>query len=120
MSLVALGLLGSCASTRHIAPDERLLTKTKITYPKESSEVLRELESYITQKPNHKLFGLFNWSLGLYNLNDLSSNSFVNRQLRRWGTPPVVYNPEETEQSRRNLTTAMYNAGYLRALHGLP
>lgn len=115
MGLFAIYLLASCSSTRYITSGERLLTKSKITYPDDPHEGIQDLESYITQKPNHKLFGVFNWSLGIYNLNNLSSNSFINRQLRRWGTPPVIYSPEETEQSMRNLTSAMYNAGYLRA-----
>lgn len=115
--LLCIGLLslGSCSPTRYVGQGERLLTQVRLTQAREGELHLDEYTSYIAQQPNHRLFGLFNWSLGIYNLSDLKSNSFINRNLRRLGSPPVILNPEEAEYSRLNLTTALYNAGYLNA-----
>ncbi len=78
---------------------------------------IREIDllPYITQKPNSKLFGKFNWRLGIYNLSKRNSTSWLNRRLRAWGEAPVIYEDAEGEAERNNLTTALYNMGYLDA-----
>lgn len=118
-TLLALGLaLTACSTTKYVGEGSYLLTKVAIrvdSLEAEEREELGTLEAFLPQRPNTKLFGLFDWSLGLYSLSNPKSNSFIHRQLRKWGEPPVLYNAEEAEFGRANLTAAMYNKGYLKA-----
>ena len=116
---LALGLaLPSCSTTKYVGDGSYLLTKVTIqvdSLDQTEREQLGDLESFLPQRPNTKLLGLFDWTLGLYSLSNPKSNSFLNRQLRKWGDPPVLYSAEEAEFGRANLTAAMYNMGYLKA-----
>lgn len=81
------------------------------------AEGIREVEllPYLSQRSNTKLFGRFNWSLGIYNLSRKGSNAWLSRRLRAWGEAPVIHNAEEAEAGRLNLASALYNMGYLDA-----
>ena len=120
-SALILGLLlilASCSTTRHVEPGSYLLSKVSIrvdSLPPAELEQLGDLTTFLPQQPNTKLLGLFDWTLYVYSLSNPKSNSFVSRQLRKWGDPPVLYNAEEAEFGRANLTAAMYNLGYLKA-----
>ena len=116
---LVLGLaLASCSTTKYVGDGSYLLTKVTIqvdSLDQIEREQLGDLESFLPQRPNTKLLGLFDWTLGLYSLSNPKSNIFLNRQLRKWGDPPVLYSAEEAEFGRANLTAAMYNMGYLKA-----
>ncbi len=116
---VAFSLLfASCALTKHIQEGDYLLSRVNIHVDSLSSterEELGELSNLIPHQPNRRFLGLFRWTLALHNLNNPKSNSFINRQLRRWGDAPVIFNPTEAEFGRANLTAMMYNLGYLNA-----
>ena len=120
-SALILGLLlilASCSTTRHVEPGSYLLSKVSIrvdSLPPAELEQLGDLTTFLPQQPNTKLLGLFDWTLYVYSLSNPKSNSFLSRQLRKWGDPPVLYNAEEAEFGRANLTAAMYNLGYLKA-----
>lgn len=114
--LLALGGI-SCVSTRYVADSEMLLSKVKIEADSslnESGIKVGSLVNHLSQRPNRKLFGVFNWSLGIYNLSG-SNNSWLNRRLRRWGDPPVIFNNEETQRSATSLSAILYNHGYIEA-----
>ena len=117
--ILALGLLlTACSTTKYVGDGSYLLTKVAVrvdSLGEEEREELGSLGAFLPQRPNAKLLGLFDWSLGLYSLSDPKSNNFIDRQLRKWGEPPVLYSPEEAEFGRANLTAAMYNKGYLKA-----
>ena len=120
-SALILGLLlilASCSTTRHVEPGSYLLSKVSIrvdSLPPAELEQLGDLTTFLPQQPNTKLLGLFDWTLYVYSLSNPKSNSFLSRQLRKWGDPPVLYNAEEAEFGRANLSAAMYNLGYLKA-----
>ena len=86
---LALGLaLSSCSTTKYVGDGSYLLTKVTIqvdSLDQTEREQLGDLESFLPQRPNTKLLGLFDWTLGLYSLSNPKSNSFLNRQLRKWG-----------------------------------
>lgn len=110
--------LSGCASTRYVPTGDMLLARVSIVSDttEVDAEVLptNQLLNHLSQRPNRKLFGLFNWSLGIYNLSG-SGNTWLNRRLRRWGDAPVVFNAEEAERSATSLTAILYNKGYLDA-----
>lgn len=117
LCLLVTLLGGACATTRYVDEGQYLLRQVKIELDSATRDTPSpsDLISYIGQKPNRKLFGLFDWTLGLYSLSNRESNSWLNRKLRQWGTAPVIFSKEEAMHSVSNLTSAMYNLGYLRA-----
>lgn len=116
--LLLLSLL-SCRSTKYVPEGQFLLSKLEINLDSVArADKLREEEllPYLGQKTNTKLFGQFNWGLGIYNMSKKKSNSWLNRRLRAWGEAPVIYNEQEAEYGRTSLTSALYNMGYLDAV----
>lgn len=113
-----VGLLASCATTKYVDEGSYLLENVSVrvdSLTPQEQESLGDLKSFLPQQPNAKFLGLFKWTLGVYNLSSPRSNSFLNRQLRRWGDPPVLYNEQEAEFGRANLTASLYNLGYFNA-----
>lgn len=118
ITTLLLALLVGCAPTKYVNDGEMLLSKVYIT--QDTTEVASPMKSkqliyHVSQRPNKKLFGLFNWSLGIYNLSDRESKSWLSRKLKRWGDAPVIYSMQEAEASASNLSSLMYNKGYLEA-----
>lgn len=116
-ALLLVSMVWGCASTRYVEDGSMLLSAVHIEQDSLPSEVppVSDLLNYVSQRPNHRLFGLFNWSLGIYNLNNIKSNSWLNRRLRRWGDPPVIFNRQEADYGRSSLSAALYNRGFLHA-----
>lgn len=61
------------------------------------------------------MFGLFRFTLGLYNLSGNDSTKWYNRWVRNAGTPPIIYDPVLIENSRMQMEKAMNNKGYMAA-----
>lgn len=109
--------LTACSTTRYVSDGEYLLRRVRIEIDSITPEtpLPSDLLSYVSQRPNERLFGLFDWRIGLYNLSQRHSQGWLSRQLRQWGEPPVIFNSEEAQASLSHLTTALYNRGYLHA-----
>lgn len=114
--IATLALVG-CATTRYVEEGQYLLRRVSIVIdsPTRHTPLPSDLMSYVGQRPNRKLFGIFDWSLGIYNLNKRSSNGWLHRQLRQWGDAPVIFSQQEADYSTGSLSSALYNLGYLRA-----
>jgi outer membrane protein assembly factor BamA len=74
-----------------------------------------ELYNFLRQAPNHKVLGFAKLQLGTYSMSGTDSTKWLNRWLRRLGQPPVIYSPDLTDLSRRQLTQALINRGYMDA-----
>lgn len=74
-----------------------------------------EYFNYLRQTPNHKVLGFARLQLGTYNLSGKDTTKWYNRWLRRIGQPPVIFSPELTAASQRQLQLAMINKGYMAA-----
>ncbi len=74
-----------------------------------------EYFNYLRQTPNHKVLGFARFQLGTYNLSGKDTTKWYNRWLRRIGQPPVIFSPELTAASQRQLQLAMINKGYMAA-----
>ena len=107
-------VLVSCSPTRHVADGSYLLDHVKIETDNKSVKP-SDLKSYLRQEPNHRMFGLFRFTLGLYNLSGNDTTKWYNRWVRKAGTPPVIYDPELMENSRLQMERAMNNRGYMAA-----
>ncbi len=112
---VMAAALGACSSTKHVPDDKYLLDKVTITVEDSDKISTDELYYFLRQQPNHKVLGFAKLQLATYSLSGRDSTKWYNRWLRRIGQPPVIYSPELTESSRRQLSQALVNRGYLDA-----
>lgn len=100
-----------CSSTKHVAQGSYLLDKVDIAVVDSSGVSTKGLVNYLRQSPNHKVLGFWKLQLGVYNLSGKSDSKF-NRWLRKIGQEPVIYDPQLTDQSARQLKLALVNRGY--------
>ena len=100
-----------CSSTKHVAQGSYLLDKVDIAVVDSSGVSTKGLVNYLRQSPNHKVLGFWKLQLGVYNLSGKSDSKF-NRWLRKIGQEPVIYDPQLTDQSARQLRLALVNRGY--------
>lgn len=114
-ALLLIGALAACSSTKHVPDGEYLLDSVDIDVDGETEVDRTELAYFLRQQPNHKVLGFAKLSLATYNLAGRDTTKWYNRWLRRVGQPPVIYDSDATEGSRRQLLQAMVNSGYMDA-----
>lgn len=113
---VAVLILWGCSSTKHVPADEMLLDKVSIDIDGDSrAGTEEELINFLRQTPNHKVLGFAKLQLATYSLSGSDTTKWYNRWLRSLGQPPVIYDTELTEASRRQLRQALINRGYMDA-----
>lgn len=110
--LVAAALAWSCSTTRHVPQGKRLLNSVSIEVEDSSKVKTSDLFNFLRQTPNHKVLGFAKLQLGIYNLSGRDSTGRFNRWLRKIGQAPVIFDPQLTEQSQRQLKLALINRGY--------
>lgn len=113
--VLAIGLLSSCSTTKYVNKGHYLLDRNTLTVDNKTVKA-GELKPYIRQTPNHKAFGLFRIPLSIYSLSGRDSSKWINRWLRKAGTPPVVYDPTLKRRSEREIKKALANRGYTDAV----
>ncbi|MDF9829650.1 BamA/TamA family outer membrane protein [Parabacteroides sp. PF5-6] len=111
---VLLFLLASCSTTKFVEGDQYLLDKVVIESDNPDFGT-SELNSYVRQQPNFKLFGLVKWQLYVYNWSGRNANNWFNKQLRRIGEAPVILDSMLVEQSQAELGRFLFNKGYIDA-----
>lgn len=112
--VILWAILASCSATKYIPEGSYLLDRVHI----ESDNKLvkpSDFSLYLRQTPNAKWFSLFKTQLYVYNLSGRDSTKWLNRTLRRMGDAPVIYNAEDAEISRMEITKAVQNMGYMGA-----
>lgn len=108
-------MLWACSTTRHVPDGSLLLDRVSVEVDDSAGVDRTRLINYVRQMPNHKVLGFLKLQLSTYNLSGNDTSKWYNRWLRHIGQPPVIYNEELTEVSRRQLRQAMVNAGYMGA-----
>ncbi len=112
---VAAALLWGCSSTKHVPDGQMLLDKVEIKIDDARTVHSEELINFLRQTPNHKVLGFAKLQLATYSLSGSDSTKWYNRWLRSLGQPPVIYDADLTDASRRQLRQAMINRGYMEA-----
>lgn len=112
--IVALLLLVSCSTTKHVPAGQRLLTGARIEMADGAGLKPAELSNYLRQKPNGKTLGIAPMRLHTYSLSGADSTKWYNRWLRRLGEPPQIYSQRLTDASARQLRQALLNRGYMQ------
>lgn len=112
--LLTLYLLAfyACNTTRYVPEGEYLLDKVNIK--SDSKEFgTAELRPYIKQVPNYKMFGINKTQLQIYNLSGKDSSKWINKQLRKTGQPPVIFDSTMIERSAKELKKLFVYKGYI-------
>jgi len=111
---ICLSAIWSCTTTKYVPNGQYLLDKVRIKT--DTTDIKpSELKNYLQQQPNFKVFGIFKWPLYLYSLSGRKEERFINRQLRKMGEPPVLFDFIQAELSREQLQRHLANKGYLNA-----
>jgi len=108
-------MLSGCSSTKHVPEGQYLLDEVKVKVTDDKKVNTSELYNFLRQQPNHKVFGFVKLQLATYSLSGRDSTKRANRWLRQLGQAPVLYDPELTEASCRQLKLALINKGYTEA-----
>ena len=110
--LIAL-VSSSCALTKKVPEESYLLNKVKIdTDIKSIGE--SQLKPYLRQRPNSSMLLLGRIKLRAYSFPD-SATTWTERQLMKYGEPPVIYSDRLTSLSIDQLRLQLGNKGYLNA-----
>lgn len=102
----------SCVSNRYIADGQHLVENIRVEVDDKSINQ-DELETYLRQKENLKILGLFKFHLAVYNF---SSKKKPNGLLKRIGEPPVVYDELLHLKSKQQFEQYLRNKGYYNAV----
>jgi len=112
MIVLSICLLFSCSSTKYVPAGEYLLDKLyiKTDLPDYGSV---ELKPYVKQIPNYKMFGINKTQLQIYNLSGKDSTKWLNRQLKKIGEPPVIFDSASVQKTAYEFRKFFINKGYL-------
>ncbi len=109
--LMVIIFLASCSPVKYVPEGEYLLNKINVQV--DNKDVSHEeLASYIRQKENLRILGMFRFHLWLYNL---SSKKKQDDWLKRIGEQPNIYNEILTLRSNDQLEQFFNNKGYFDA-----
>ena len=113
--MVAMAVLPSCSSTKHVPQDKLLLDRVNINVTDPHSEIEQsQLANYLRQNANHRVLGGLKLQLAFYNMSGRDSTKWYNRWIQRVGTPPVIYDSTLTVASADQLHMALSNLGFMK------
>lgn len=113
-STVVLLYLASCSTTKYVADGDYLLNDVDITC--DNSEVdVNDLYDYIIQHPNTPGTFFNKTSLRFYSLSGKDTSKWINKTIRRFGEPPVIYSEESAKLSTEEIKSQLFNMGYFTA-----
>ncbi len=104
----------SCSVTKYVPEGQYLLDQVDIRTNAPGMKSA-ELETYLTQQPNFRVFGMTRLRLATYSLSGRDTTKRRNRWLRRMGEPPVLYDEYQTLRSDKKLEQYFKTKGYLNA-----
>ena len=104
-----------CSTTKFIAEDAYLLDQVEVECNNPDFSII-EVEPYLRQQPNFKIFGIFKWPLYIYNWSSKNEKQWLGRQFRRIGEAPIVLDTALVSVSTVELKKYLTNKGYTNAL----
>ncbi len=106
--------LTSCNSTKYIPDGEYLLSKVQYNCKNKKIDN-KELNIYIKQKPNTKIFGS-KFNLWVYNLSGRNKKNYINKFFKKNGEEPIILDESLISYSSKRLQTLLKEQkGYLNA-----
>lgn len=113
--IIITSVVTSC-STKLVPKKKCLLNKTSIKCDNKNIDQ-SDLRSYMKQKPNHKIFLIIRFHLGIYTIgNSIGWPKFLKRWLTTIGEEPVIWDDYLTKQTTRQMSIYLKNKGYYDAL----
>ncbi len=111
----------ACNTRKFLKPGDEILVKNKISFIDPDNQIRDrgalkyELQTQFRQRPNDKTLGLFKPRLWFYYKQEEKGGSsdfdkFVQQKLME---PPSLYEPEQTEETRKAMWQLLFNRGYL-------
>ncbi|MCU0473875.1 MAG: BamA/TamA family outer membrane protein [Bacteroidales bacterium] len=110
LSFLVILIISSCNPTRYVPQGETLLDENHVIINKEGIKKA-DLELYIKQKPNKRIFGT-KFHLGLYNLSNIKKEKWPHSWLREIGEEPVIFDQYSTAKSREQIQSYIGSKGY--------
>ena len=104
-------VLTSCHHTKFVPQDKYLLYKTKVRVTDTKDVQADEMKNYLRQRHDTEVLGFWKLQLDIWNLQKGDSMKWINRQLRKLGEPPEVFDERLAEVSMQQLKQAMDNKG---------
>lgn len=103
-----------CSTTKYVSPEDSLLKKVilKNDVPTVSNS---EIFDYIKQTPNNYVFKIWPLGLNIYNLSGRDTTNWFNKQIRKIGEKPIIYNKKDVEYSTQQIKQLLFNKGYMNA-----
>ncbi|MBP5420903.1 MAG: hypothetical protein J6Y78_00535, partial [Paludibacteraceae bacterium] len=74
-----------------------------------------DLYDYVIQQPNTPGTFFNKTSLRFYSLSGRDTSKWINKLIRRFGEPPVIYSEEYTQLSAKEIKSQLFNMGYFTA-----
>jgi outer membrane protein assembly factor BamA len=112
---LTLLIFSGCKVTKNLDSSEYLLIKNKIKISDRKIDP-EELEPYIQQKPNKKLFGLFRTNIAFYNMGSKGKETKFKKWLRtKVGAEPVILDTSLISVSIKQMTMYLGNKGYFKS-----
>ena len=108
-------LISGCNPGRHLSETQYLVNKSNIEV--EDADVReRELQNYIRQEPNNRIFWLYPFQLHVYQFAERrSENRLTNWLKNSVGEPPVIYDQTLTETTAQQFKLYLQQKGYFNA-----
>lgn len=105
----------SCRTTRHVPDGSYLLRKNSIKITERRTVTADDVTPYIRQRPNRTSLLNMKFHLWQYNLSSDDTTKWINRRLRSWGEPPVLFDSLLVEKSVDNIQGYMRQRGFYYA-----
>lgn len=110
--LLILWSFSSCSTTKFVPEGEYLLDKVHIKT--DNAEFKSpDLQQYVRQRPNYKMFALNKSQLQIYSLSGRDSTKWLNKLVRRLGEPPVILDSTLIYKTETELSKLFVNKGYV-------
>jgi len=111
LSFVLLYLIvTSCNPTKYVPEGDTLLDKNTIVVSNDGVKKTN-LEPYIRQKPNKRIFGT-RFYLGLHNLSNINKEKWPHTWLRKIGEEPVIFDISAAERTKNQIQSYVASKGF--------
>lgn len=113
-TVIALLCIASCSTTKYVADGDYLLDDINVKCDDPEIDAT-DLYDYVIQQPNTPGTFFNKTSLRFYSLSGRDTSKWINKLIRRFGEPPVIYSEENTQLSAQEIKSQLFNMGYFTA-----
>lgn len=113
-AIIALLFMASCSTTKYVADGDYLLNDVEVKCDDPNVDAT-DLYDYVIQHPNTPGTFFNKTSLRFYSLSGRDTSKWINKVIRRFGEPPVIYSEENAKLSADEIKSQLFNMGYFTA-----